>query len=59
MGSAQLSSKGKTGQSGHFYFAEKRTFLFGVDTKKLGAFSQSIDPKSAIEIVAACPQIIF
>jgi hypothetical protein len=35
MGGVQLCSKEERGQNGHFYLAEKRTFLFGVDRNPL------------------------
>lgn len=33
MGNALLGSKERKGESGHFYFAGKRTFPFGVDSQ--------------------------
>jgi hypothetical protein len=37
MGCVPLRSKEGDEESGHFYFAGKRTFLFSVDTVKVGA----------------------
>lgn len=56
MGSAQLSSKGKTGQSGHFYFAEKRTLLFGVDMLVTLLYPLGLRPRerAAVVIYSKC-----